>query len=148
MNEEKKKILQMLSEGKIKAEEAALLLEQLESPRREDAPGRTDEKMLRVRISASEPGRETPVQVAVNLPLKAARLAGQILPSLIPRSAREEIRGARRRGLAGNGLRGAGRRAVGDRRRYRPHRNGGRGRKGPGARVCGIGAACGWGVYG
>lgn len=92
MNEEKKKILQMLSEGKIKAEEAALLLEQLESPRREDAPGRTDEKMLRVRISASEPGRETPVQVAVNLPLKAARLAGQILPSLIPRSAREEIR--------------------------------------------------------
>lgn len=44
MNEEKKKILQMLSEGKIKAEEAALLLEQLESPRREDAPGRTDEK--------------------------------------------------------------------------------------------------------
>ena len=92
MNEEKKKILQMLSEGKIKAEEAALLLEQLESPRREDAPGRTDEKMLRVRISASEPGRETPVQVAVNLPLKAARLAGQILPSLIPRSAREESR--------------------------------------------------------
>lgn len=96
MSAEKKRILDMLAEGKINAEESMLLLDQLDSP---EVPGptgvdmATGERMLRVRIYVKEAQGEAkdPVQVNVNLPLKVARAAGKLISSGLPAQARDAM---------------------------------------------------------
>ncbi len=86
--EEKKRILDMLAEGKITAEEAMQLLEQFGAgaPAGVAAKNHTGEKMLRVRVTAQEADKSTPVNVSVNLPLKVARVAGQLLRMIPPQA--------------------------------------------------------------
>ncbi len=96
MNEQKKRILAMLADGKISQQEAMVLLDQIheEGPVTEpfhDAPRRANaEKMLRVRVIAIEEGQTKPTRVDVNLPLKLARTVGQIL-KMIPPQARDAM---------------------------------------------------------
>ncbi len=89
MNEEKKRILEMLGEGKITAEEAAMLLDALsdEKPGAKDGakgnstPARmqTEPRLLRIRVLAYEDGKDKPVNVTVNIPLNAAKFAAKLL---------------------------------------------------------------------
>jgi hypothetical protein len=94
MSEERKKILKMLAEGKITAEEADQLLEALASGRAEKQPdpGQSkekakDPKFLRVVVASSKPGKEN---VNIKIPLEMIR-AGVKLGGLLPEKAREKI---------------------------------------------------------
>lgn len=92
MNEEKRKILDMLAEGKLTAEEAAMLLDQFS----DDGPTAVfvrpnPGRMLRVRVDIVERGRPTPTHVEVNLPLAAAKALGQ-LSVLMPEQAKDAAR--------------------------------------------------------
>lgn len=97
MNEDRKRILDMLAEGKIASEEAMLLLDQLSedapAPRAIYAPPRDGEetRMLRVRVNVMQDEYEKPTLVEINLPLKAARIAGRIVNTMMPREARETL---------------------------------------------------------
>jgi len=73
MSEEKLRILRMLQEGKITADEAARLLAALGTPGKEEAPGapgvgaaKSRSPWLRIKVSNLETGR---TMVNVNLPL-------------------------------------------------------------------------------
>ena len=73
MSEEKLRVLRMLQEGKITADEAARLLAALGTPGKEEAPGGTGATTargrtpwLRIKVSNRETGR---TMVNVNLPL-------------------------------------------------------------------------------
>ncbi len=44
--------------------------------------------MLRVHVTAYEQGKEKPTLVNINLPLKVARIAGRLVTSMMPESAR------------------------------------------------------------
>lgn len=99
MNEERKRILDMLEDGTITADEAMMLLEQLESDGKgpqapmqapASAGGRPGERMLRVRGVFYEPSKSKPTNINVNLPLKLAKLAGKIIGAL-PDSARRRM---------------------------------------------------------
>ena len=77
MNEERKRILQMLAEGQISAEEAAELIEALDdapavAEPRPEAPAR----LLRIYIHDPEDATE----VKINLPLALARFALKFIP--------------------------------------------------------------------
>jgi len=72
MNEEKMRILKMLEEGKINAEEAAKLLEALESTQKEEAPQtRFKGRWFRIRVTDLHSGRQ---KVNVNIPLSLVNL--------------------------------------------------------------------------
>ena len=90
MAEERKKILEMLSAGKITAEEAERLLSAISN---EDGAARNNEpKYLRVMV---EPGPESksPDKVNIRVPLKLIR-AGLKLAALIPKSAQTQVNDA------------------------------------------------------
>lgn len=94
MNEEKKRILDMLSEGKLTTEEAMLLLEQLggpEMPAASAAPRRSEGRMLRIVCVVRERGNAKPTNVTVNLPLKAARALGGAMHAMVPPKARQAL---------------------------------------------------------
>lgn len=100
MNEEKRRILDMLAEGKLSSEDAMTLIDQLgetaepvQPVYRPDAPqAETDgKKMLRVRVIAQEAGKEKPTVVNMNLPLKVARVAGRLITTMMPQSARDTM---------------------------------------------------------
>lgn len=100
MNENKKRILDMLAEGKITLDEATLLMDQLEddSPaplpvyHADNAPAhRSADMMLRVRVIIMNEDRDKPMNVSVNLPLKAARIAGNIVTKMMPEQARDAL---------------------------------------------------------
>jgi hypothetical protein len=80
---EKMKILQMLQEGTIKAEEAAKLLDALEEGDEEKTPSESG-KVLKIKVSDKYSGA---VKVNMGLPLGFARF----LKDLIPASERERI---------------------------------------------------------
>ena len=92
MNEERKKILEMLAEGKITAEEADRLLTAI-SGKKEDSTGNTEKsalpKYLRVMV---EPGTSShnPDRVNIRVPLKLIR-AGLKLASFIPKDAQGKV---------------------------------------------------------
>ena len=99
MNEDRKRILGMLAEGKITADEAERLLDamgrgpapQLGSsfaPRTNGAP-----KYFRVEVNANEPGDAGPTKVNVRIPMQLLR-AGVRLSALIPARARDEVNAA------------------------------------------------------
>jgi len=104
MNNDRRAILQMLSEGKITADEAERLLSALD---RNDAPAAAEPraplghnalpKYLRVTVDALEDTK--PVKVNIRVPMALLR-AGVRLTSLIPPAARDEVN----RELAKNGV--------------------------------------------
>ena len=80
---EKMKILQMLQDGTIRAEEAAQLLEALEGGK-DEAPTPEGGKVLKIKVSDQSSGE---VKVNIGLPLGVARF----LKDLIPASERARI---------------------------------------------------------
>jgi len=104
MNNDRRSVLQMLSDGKISADEAERLLSALD---RADAPAlgapsaassrNNAPKYLRVTVDALEDTK--PVKVNVRVPMALLR-AGVKLTSLIPPAARDEVN----RELAKNGV--------------------------------------------
>lgn len=94
MNENRRKILQMLAEGKISADEAERLIaavEQSSSARSADqgsAPsGKIPPKYLRVQVDSEDNGgHDGPTKVNVRVPMQLLR-AGVRLASLIPAPA-------------------------------------------------------------
>jgi hypothetical protein len=95
MNEDRRKILEMLATGKITAEEADRLLAAMEKgpadPAAADASAsgpRRKPQFLRVLVE--DEGRKGPVKVNVRVPMQLLR-AGVRLASLIPPEARERV---------------------------------------------------------
>ena len=96
MNEVRKRILSMLAEGKVTADEAERLFDALDrqGPMGAPAPPRTNgaPKYFRVEVDANEPG-EGPTKVNVRVPMQLLR-AGVRLSALIPPRARDEVNAA------------------------------------------------------
>ena len=92
MNEERRRILNMLSEGKISSQEADALLDALSEPAavRADvlAPATRAAKYLRVTVEGHEEGQ--PNKVNVRVPLDLIR-AGMRLAALLPAVAYEPV---------------------------------------------------------
>lgn len=98
MNEEKKRILDMLQEGKLSTDEAMMLMDQLgekETPPPVYHPpasgGKDDGRMFRVRVVVIEDGSSKPVNVNINLPIKAARIAGRMVMNMMPDEAMDAL---------------------------------------------------------
>jgi hypothetical protein len=95
MNNDRRAVLQMLSEGKINADEAERLLSALDrtaaSAAGESRPSLTNgaPKYLRVTVDTDEPG-EGPTKVNIRVPMALLR-AGVRLTSLIPPAARDQV---------------------------------------------------------
>ena len=95
MNEHRRQILQMLSEGKISADEAERLIAAMEAPASfstfaddgSQAAGKLRPKYLRVVVDSEEDGgHEGPTKVNVRVPMQLLR-AGVRLAGLIPAPA-------------------------------------------------------------
>lgn len=90
MNEERMRILKMIQEGTLSAEEGARLLDALDSPEEQTfRPGEEGEtrgkgRFLRIRVSDAVTGRE---KVNLAVPIGLAKM----LSSLVPESQRERI---------------------------------------------------------
>jgi hypothetical protein len=101
MNENRRKILEMLSTGKITAEEADRLLAAMEKGPADSGatPSGLGHKPQFLRVQVEDEGRKGPVKVNVRVPMQLLR-AGVKLASLIPPEARERVNGhLRREGL-------------------------------------------------
>lgn len=93
MNENRKQILQMLSEGHINAEEAERLIAALDGPAKTGAVAGAgpSPKYLRVLIEADDDADgESMTKVNIRVPLQLLR-AGVKLASLIPAEARAHV---------------------------------------------------------
>ena len=92
MNEQRRQILQMLTEGKITADEAERLIDALEREQPDSPPGAAPRpkprpKYLRVVLSSADNfGGDGPGRVNVRVPLQLLR-AGVRLASLVPPQA-------------------------------------------------------------
>jgi hypothetical protein len=93
MSEERKKILEMLAEGKINVEEAEKLLSAIsESPSESTASEKTDKvrlKYLRVIVEPG-PGSDNTERVNVRVPIKLIR-AGIKFASLLPKDVQGKV---------------------------------------------------------
>jgi hypothetical protein len=103
MNEDRKRILAMLAEGKLTADEAERLLDALghgPAPTASGRPGSNQPpKYFRVEVDANE-GDAGPTKVNVRVPMQLLR-AGVRLSALIPPRARDEVNAAMaREGIA------------------------------------------------
>jgi hypothetical protein len=103
MNENRKKILQMLAAGQITADEAERLLMALETESSEkpgagaEAAGASKAKPKYVRVLVTEQDRHgDPVNVNVRVPIQLLRW-GVKLNSLIPLEARDRVNSAMRK---------------------------------------------------
>ncbi len=98
MNEDRKRILSMLADGKITADEAERLLDAMSRPAVNGAapspspPSNGGPKYFRVEVDANEPG-DGPTKVNVRIPMRLLR-AGVRLSALIPPRARDEVNAA------------------------------------------------------
>jgi hypothetical protein len=98
MNEDRKRILAMLAEGKLTADEAERLLDAMGRDPAPRAGAATTinaavlPKYFRVEVDAHEPG-DTPTKVNVRVPMQLLR-AGVRLSALIPPRARDEVNAA------------------------------------------------------
>lgn len=100
MSDERREVLQMLSEGKITTDEAERLLAALEPGVRATSAGSSTDapwpanrplpKYLRVTVDTDEPGEDGPTKVNIRVPMQLLR-AGVRLTSLIPPAARDEV---------------------------------------------------------
>lgn len=92
MNEHRRQILQMLSEGKISADETERLMAALEQPATASASesgttaAKTPPKFLRVQVDSEDNGHDGPTKVNVRVPMQLLR-AGVKLAYLIPSAA-------------------------------------------------------------
>ena len=93
MNENRRQILQMLSEGKISADEAERLITAVEerpaglsSAGTSESASKGRPKYLRVQVDAEDIGKEGPTKVNVRVPMQLLR-AGVKLAGLIPAQA-------------------------------------------------------------
>jgi hypothetical protein len=105
MSPDRKRVLALLAEGKITADEADRLLSALEAPGRPGpdlsakAPAARAPKYMHVTVDAHE-GGETPTKVNIRVPLQLLR-AGVRLGGLMPPQARDKINESlRRQGVA------------------------------------------------
>jgi len=94
VNEQRRQILQMLSEGAITAEDAEQLIEALETEQRAAPAGaapraKTKPKYMRVVVDAEEDG-DGPTRVNVQIPLQLLR-AGVRLTSVLPPQALAKV---------------------------------------------------------
>jgi hypothetical protein len=92
MSEERRKILEMLQEGKISVDEAERLLSALSSPEVEEREISSEKgklKYLRILVEPG-PGSEEKERVNVRVPLKLIR-AGLKLASFIPKHAQTKV---------------------------------------------------------
>jgi hypothetical protein len=101
MNENRRQILEMLSAGKISAEEADRLIAAVEkeSPpsNGSDSAAKAKAKYLRVVVDSEEDGRDHgPVKVNVRVPMQLLLRAGVKLAGLIPAQARDQVNAAMR----------------------------------------------------
>jgi hypothetical protein len=96
MNEDRKRILAMLAEGKITADEAERLLDALGSrggPNASTATGSNNPpKYFRVEVDAND-GADGPTKVNVRVPMQLLR-AGVRLSALMPPRARDQVNAA------------------------------------------------------
>jgi hypothetical protein len=104
MNEDRRRVLGLLAEGRITADEAERLLAALERPGAAPGPGATPiraaPRYLRVEVDANDTHRGGPAKVNVRVPMSLLR-AGVRLGALIPPQARDEVNAAMaRRGVA------------------------------------------------
>ena len=94
MNDDRRQILDMLSQGKITTDEAERLLFALErsGPSGGSEPQRLANraKYLRVSVDTDEEGDGGPTKVNIRVPMQLLR-AGVRLSSLIPPAARDEV---------------------------------------------------------
>jgi hypothetical protein len=91
MSENRRKILDMLAEGKITANEAERLLTAVEN---ESAPPSANGKPKFIRVMVTDEGHHgEPVNVNVRVPMQLLR-AGVKLVSLIPPQARDQVNAA------------------------------------------------------
>ena len=100
MNEHRRQILQMLSEGKISADEAERLIAAMDAPSfstfsdaGSSGAGKSRPKYLRVVVDSEDDGHEGPTKVNVRVPMQLLR-AGVRLSALIPPRARDEVNAA------------------------------------------------------
>ena len=95
MNDERMKILTMVSEGKITAEEAEKLMKKLEEQDNalEGRPAGTLPKYLYVRVDPKEGVQSEHGKVRVRVPLTLVR-AGMNIASLMPKEVHDKIDGA------------------------------------------------------
>ena len=107
MNEHRRAILEMLSTGKITADEAERLLSALDKGQSvgavsavSDSASRPRSKYLRVLVESADMDEDGPVKVNVRVPMQLLR-AGVRLASLIPAQARDQVNEAmREKGMA------------------------------------------------
>jgi hypothetical protein len=99
MTEDRKRILSMLAEGKLTADEAERLLDAMGSRNAPAAsggapswPGNGQPKYFRVVVDAND-GSDGPTRVNVRVPMQLLR-AGVRLGALIPPRARDEVNAA------------------------------------------------------
>jgi hypothetical protein len=95
VNEDRRRILSLLAEGKVSADEAERLLAALErggSPSAAPAPTNRPPKYMHVRVDALE-ARSGPTKVNIRVPMSLLR-AGVRLSALIPPEARDEVNAA------------------------------------------------------
>jgi hypothetical protein len=91
MSENRRQILEMLSSGRVNADEADRLLAALETDNSQSSTDGSAKnsgplKYLRVVVDAADPGADGPVKVNVRVPLQLLR-AGVRLAGLIPAQA-------------------------------------------------------------
>lgn len=103
MNEEKKKILEMLENGRINVQEAEQLLDCLEpggedtaqKPQRpanmSSAPSASESKKLRIKVDG-DTEESKKINVNVSVPLALARVADSIIENCIPNAANDELK--------------------------------------------------------
>jgi len=101
MNENRRKILELLATGKITAEEADRLLAAMDKgPAEPGAAGAAESCPKRkpqfLRVLVEDEGRKGPVKVNVRVPMQLLR-AGVRLASLIPPEARDRVNSQLRR---------------------------------------------------
>jgi len=89
MSEETLKVLQMVKDGKITAEEGEKLIAAMDES---DKPRRKNNKytMLRVRVDVQDPKKEDQAKVTINVPLTLAKKAAGLL-SLVPKDTKKEL---------------------------------------------------------
>lgn len=100
MNEERRKVLEMLAAGKISADEAERLLAALESgtpasPHVNGSAPKVKAKYIRVTVDAENPLGKTPTKVNIRVPMQLLR-SGVRLAGLIPVQARKHVEDAMR----------------------------------------------------
>jgi len=93
MSEERRKILEMLAEGKVSTDEAERLLEAVDPPQEDSASGAAAipglPKNLYIRVEPKEGAKDSD-QVKVTVPLALVK-AGINFLSLLPKDAREDV---------------------------------------------------------